>query len=48
MLLVRIQKGPYTLLNVFLERNTGCPVSREAYGYGVIIVLVGVTPDQDG
>ena len=29
-----------------VNRNTGCPKWCEPYGYGVSMVLVGVTTDQ--
>jgi len=37
-------KQALNALHVRLDRNSGSPVSREAYGDGVPTVLVGVTP----
>ena len=39
-------KRNLTALNVRLDRNSGLPTSREAYGNGASIVLVGMTPYQ--
>src|SRR5919198_71592 len=30
------------------KRNTGWPTGREPYGYGGVVVVVGVTPDRGG
>ena len=47
---MRISKGisetPKSVWNVSIARNTGSPTSREGYGDGVLIVVVGVTPHQ--
>jgi len=39
-------KQALSALNVYLDRNSGLPTSREAHGNGASIVLVGVTSYQ--
>ena len=41
-----INKAPKSVYNVSIARNMGSPESREGYGDGVLIVVVGVTPHQ--
>ena len=38
--------GLRVAITEFVNRNTGCPKWCESYGYGVSIVLVGITTDQ--
>ena len=40
------ERDTYNSLYVSHERNAGWPSLREQKGYGMVVVLVGVTPDQ--
>jgi hypothetical protein len=37
---------PTSVYDVSLDRKTGWPTGGDAYGHGVLIVVVGVTPHQ--
>ena len=39
---------PTSVYDVSLDRKTGWPMGGDAYGHGVLIVVVGVTPHRGG